>query len=577
MNLGDGLLLHLENGKPQLVLLHRGETSGINKLYRPGLPRRPKGPLTSSAPLASSSTRRSTVTSRNSSKTPANHTTVVKSRAVSVLSVPERYRPPPRVPSSKRTTKTPANGRTRQTEALANGDAGVREGLARLTNQELTASSTFLSPDEEEVLKPSADQTQVSLSPSTPKPEQNNPLLLPLRAPPPALAPPQARAPPPSLAAPVSPPRALAAPRGRGREGQSSSCGGRASFLRSMTALLDPAELEERERRRSKQQDQLRAIEAQLAEQREQREEEKRREEETEEKRREEEAEEQRKMKEQAEQNILHLPLKAPPKALTPPQSLAPPPSPATPVSPPRAPATPPGPGRGEEPSSCGERASFLRSMTALLDPAEMEERERRRSKQQDQLRAIEAQLAEQREQREEEKRREEEEKRKEQVEQIPQQQEVLLSSEKPIRELPRSHGHVVLKQHSVSIRGPKGGQGAKGEEPTRNKKRGKGDLYQELARPERTDTPRGLPAVRPPGPSSHHPEQDYFPYVRTADIIHLEPLDRNGTATPHSTNTHGQKEILLSLAALRKGLLQKQKEMESSGRLLPPVTSQRS
>ena len=29
---------------------------------------------------------------------------------------------------------------------------------------------------------------------------------------------------------------------------------------------------------------------------------------------------------------------------------------------------------------------SFLRSMTALLDPAEMEERERRRSKQQDQL-----------------------------------------------------------------------------------------------------------------------------------------------------------------------------------------------
>ncbi|XP_030231732.1 actin cytoskeleton-regulatory complex protein pan1 isoform X3 [Gadus morhua] len=568
MNLGDGLLLHLENGKPQIVLLHRGATSGINKLYRPGLPRRPKGPLTSSAPLASSSTRRSTVTSRNSSKTPANHTTVVKSRAVSVLSVPERYRPPPRVPSSNRTTKTPANGRTRQTEALANGDADMREGLARLTNQEPTASSTFLSPDEEEVLKPSADQTQ---------PEQNNPLLLPLRAPPPALAPPQAGAPPPSLAAPVSPPRALAAPRGRGREGQSSSCGGRASFLRSMTALLDPAELEERERRRSKQQDQLRAIEAQLAEQREQREEEKRRGEE--EKRREEEAEEQRKMKEQAEKNILHLPLKAPPKALTPPQSLAPPPSPATPGSPPRAPATPPGPGRGEEPSSCGERASFLRSMTALLDPAEMEERERRRSKQQDQLRAIEAQLAEQREQREGEKRREEEteEKRKEQVEQIPQQQEVLLSSEKPIRELPRSHGHVVLKQHSVSIRGPKGGQGAKGEEPTRNKKRGKGDLYQELARPERTDTPRGLPAVRPPGPSSHHPEQDYFPYVRTADIIHLEPLDRNGTATPHPTNTHSQKEILLSLAALRKGLLQKQKEMESSGRLLPPVTSQRS
>ena len=51
------------------------------QLYRPGLPRRPKGPL------PSSSARRSTVTSRNSSKTPANHTTVGKTRAVSVCTV----------------------------------------------------------------------------------------------------------------------------------------------------------------------------------------------------------------------------------------------------------------------------------------------------------------------------------------------------------------------------------------------------------------------------------------------------------------------------------------------------------
>ncbi|XP_056157736.1 coiled-coil domain-containing protein 66 [Lampris incognitus] len=76
--------------------------------------------------------------------------------------------------------------------------------------------------------------------------------------------------------------------------------------------------------------------------------------------------------------------------------------------------------------SSCGEsvdrvsvdtstrqstRASYLRSMTALLDPAQLEERERRRAKQLEQQRAIEAQVEERRVQREreEEHRREEE------------------------------------------------------------------------------------------------------------------------------------------------------------------------
>ncbi|CAL8338371.1 unnamed protein product [Lota lota] len=218
--------------------------------------------------------------------------------------------------------------------------------------------------------------------------------------------------------------------------------------------------------------------------------------------------------------------------------------------------------------------------MTALLDPAEREERERRRCKQLEQLRAIEAQVAERREQREEKRREdeaEEQRKRKEQVERNTQQEGLLSNCKQPIRELPRSHDHVVIEQHSVSIRGPKGGQGAKGEGPTWSERRGRGDLYQEFARTERTDTPRALPAVRPPSPSSQHPQQDYFPYVRTADIIHLEPLDHNGTATPHPTNTHCQKEILQSLAALRQALLQKQRALETGGRLLRPVTSQRS
>ncbi|XP_038553267.1 coiled-coil domain-containing protein 66 isoform X2 [Micropterus salmoides] len=57
-------------------------------------------------------------------------------------------------------------------------------------------------------------------------------------------------------------------------------------------------------------------------------------------------------------------------------------------------------------------RASYLRTMTALLDPAQIEERERRRLKQLEQQRAIEAQVEERRRQRdrEEASRREEEE-----------------------------------------------------------------------------------------------------------------------------------------------------------------------
>ncbi|KAA8593273.1 hypothetical protein FQN60_009389, partial [Etheostoma spectabile] len=62
-------------------------------------------------------------------------------------------------------------------------------------------------------------------------------------------------------------------------------------------------------------------------------------------------------------------------------------------------------------------RASYLRTMTALLDPAQIEERERRRLKQLEQQQAIELQVEERRRQREQEEARrreaEEEEERR--------------------------------------------------------------------------------------------------------------------------------------------------------------------
>ncbi|XP_028285260.1 coiled-coil domain-containing protein 66 [Parambassis ranga] len=62
--------------------------------------------------------------------------------------------------------------------------------------------------------------------------------------------------------------------------------------------------------------------------------------------------------------------------------------------------------------SACPTRTSYLRTMTSLLDPAQLEERERRRLKQLEQQRAIEAQVEERRRKREQEeaKRRQEEE-----------------------------------------------------------------------------------------------------------------------------------------------------------------------
>ncbi|XP_067442486.1 coiled-coil domain-containing protein 66 isoform X2 [Thunnus thynnus] len=64
-------------------------------------------------------------------------------------------------------------------------------------------------------------------------------------------------------------------------------------------------------------------------------------------------------------------------------------------------------------------RTSYLRTMTALLDPIQIEERERRRLKQLEQQRAIEAQVEERRRQREREeaRRREEEEEEERRVE----------------------------------------------------------------------------------------------------------------------------------------------------------------
>ncbi|KAM4582535.1 coiled-coil domain-containing protein 66 [Fundulus diaphanus] len=87
-------------------------------------------------------------------------------------------------------------------------------------------------------------------------------------------------------------------------------------------------------------------------------------------------------------------------------------------------------------------RTSYLRTMTSLLDPAQIEERERRRLKQLEQQRAIEAQVEERKKQKEEEeakRRREEEEEEKrvaQEREKLQQQYELeLLKRKKVVRD----------------------------------------------------------------------------------------------------------------------------------------------
>ncbi|XP_028303768.1 trichohyalin isoform X3 [Gouania willdenowi] len=105
-------------------------------------------------------------------------------------------------------------------------------------------------------------------------------------------------------------------------------------------------------------------------------------------------------------------------------------------------------------------RTSYLRTMTSLLDPAQIEERERRRRKQMEQQRAIEAQMEERRRQREweesERRREQEEEERrveKEELQRRREQEEELQRKQEQEEELQRLHLVDVMKERQKSER----------------------------------------------------------------------------------------------------------------------------
>ncbi|XP_067360990.1 coiled-coil domain-containing protein 66 isoform X3 [Channa argus] len=103
-------------------------------------------------------------------------------------------------------------------------------------------------------------------------------------------------------------------------------------------------------------------------------------------------------------------------------------------------------------------KPSYLRTMTALLDPAQIEERERRRLKQLEQQRAIDAQVEERRRQREQEeaRRREKEEEEERRVKQemdiLQRQYELALMRERQkVREQHTTHEQLNLQEHQTN------------------------------------------------------------------------------------------------------------------------------
>nr|XP_061796849.1 coiled-coil domain-containing protein 66 isoform X3 [Nerophis lumbriciformis] len=98
------------------------------------------------------------------------------------------------------------------------------------------------------------------------------------------------------------------------------------------------------------------------------------------------------------------------------------------------------------------------------------------------------------------------------------------------------------------------------------------------------TEKGRSSPAT----PHTQPPVLDFIPYVRTDEVINPDPADAHAphTGPPPSDASHGdhrktqrQQEILRGLAQLRQGLLQKQRELETDLRrhddqhLLPSTT----
>ncbi|XP_061796845.2 coiled-coil domain-containing protein 66 isoform X1 [Nerophis lumbriciformis] len=228
----------------------------------------------------------------------------------------------------------------------------------------------------------------------------------------------------PSAATPATPPAPIGVSKQREREPSSnlssagdasSSCGAhnvgrvsvdpsskiptKSSYLRSMTALLDPVQIEEREKKRLKQMEQQKAIEAQLEERRQQRALEEAR------RKAEEQEDEKRVM---TEWNMLHTKYQEDTNQELQKKlggdgvklSVFPQDDRLEEKKDTVAQTNNVDQGGVDPSSRIPTKSSYLRSMTALLDPVQIEEREKKRLKQMEQQKAIEAQLEERRQQR---------------------------------------------------------------------------------------------------------------------------------------------------------------------------------
>ncbi|KAF0034447.1 hypothetical protein F2P81_012205 [Scophthalmus maximus] len=209
--------------------------------------------------------------------------------------------------------------------------------------------------------------------------------------------------------------------------------------------------------------------------------------------------------------------------------------------------------------------ASYLRTMTALLDPAQIEERERRRLKQQEQQRAIDAQVEERRVQREREKakRREEEEEEARRLQSRYQLDAVRQKRDRQESRLKRQAELHALQERTCLSRTeplPLPPPLRLCPDPTQTRG-GPNSKVETVARVQSISAAINNERHRVQAPSHLPPlVMDFIPYIRT-DETTLDPLEHGDDPPTHTqtdersrkTPTCRRLEVLRGLAQLRQ------------------------
>ncbi|XP_060059070.1 coiled-coil domain-containing protein 66 isoform X7 [Erinaceus europaeus] len=181
-------------------------------------------------------------------------------------------------------------------------------------------------------------------------------------------------------------------------------------------------------------------------------------------------------------------------------------------------------------------KTNFLRSMTALLDPAQIEERDRRRQKQLEHQKAITAQVEEKRRKKQLEEQQRKKEEQEEEHRLAREREEMQKQYEEDMLRQKQKEEEETLKVNSFSKERSQ-------SPPMKNSNYGSltsGNSHTELS------------------PGTSEPSH-FIPYVRTNEIYYLDPdapLSRSSSQDPQNQNPHDQEQLLSDSEHVKDPLL---------------------